>query len=149
MTDAGLRSYPMNSSTARIFSSLEYIPTSKPIRFGTGFRQHPHPGIGYRQNAPKVAHHRVDRPVSCPAPLYRGLVEPPEKPLSSLWHRNLLPLAQHPFGAAVGRSTPNLAARVQLTFEKKGGCGDQPDLAGSVLFLADRAPIGHRGLGLC
>lgn len=36
----------MNSSTARIFSSLEYIPTSKPIRFGTGFRQHPPLSIG-------------------------------------------------------------------------------------------------------
>lgn len=45
MTDAGLRSYLTNSSTARSLSSLEYIFASKSIRFGTGFRQHPRSGM--------------------------------------------------------------------------------------------------------
>ena len=75
-----------------------------------------------RLGPPQVARHRAGRPVLVQPPLYRGplgAVEPPVEPLPSLGHRNLLPLARRPFGAAVGGSIPNSAARVQLSFEKK------------------------------
>ena len=58
-----------------------------------------------RLGPPQVARHRAGRPVLVQPPLYRGplgAVEPPVGPLPSLGHRNLLPLARRPFGAAVG-----------------------------------------------
>ena len=55
--------------------------------------------------APQVAGHRAGRPALVQPPLYRGplgAVEPPVEPPPSLGHRNLLPFARRPFGAAVG-----------------------------------------------
>ena len=41
MTDCGLKSYFMKSSTALSLSSLVYMLTSKSLEFGSDFRQHP------------------------------------------------------------------------------------------------------------